>query len=180
MSTHRKQLKRYERRNDLRYLTCSCYQQLPLFKNDLIKDHFVEHLTRSQQELEFMVYAWVLMPEHFHLLIQPKDTNQTVEQVLRRIKASFAQSVVKRWDKLNAPILRRLIDKAGRRRFWQPGGGYDRNIYSEEELLEKIAYIHRNPVSRGLVNAPGDWPWSSVRWYEQCDDYVGPAISQPL
>jgi putative transposase len=52
-----------------------------------------------------------------------------------------------------------------RRRFWQPGGGYDRNITSIEALRAMIDYIHANPVRRGLVARPEDWEWSSARWY---------------
>jgi putative transposase len=52
-----------------------------------------------------------------------------------------------------------------RHRFWQPGGGYDRNITSSETLLAMIEYIHANPVRRGLVARMEDWEWSSARWY---------------
>jgi putative transposase len=48
-------------------------------------------------------------------------------------------------------------------RFWQPGGGFDRNIFSLRELHEKIGYIHKNPVRRKLVAQPVDWLWSSYR-----------------
>lgn len=178
--SQRKQLKRYEHRNELRYLTCSCFHRLQLLNNDAIKNHFVKYLCESQTALDFKVYAWVLMPDHFHLLLRPKDQAQTIEQILRRIKSGFAYSVINRWDKLHAPILKRITDKRGRRRFWQSGGGYDRNIFSEEELIEKIGYIHRNPVNRQLVDRPSDWKWSSARWYEQREDYDGPAISNPM
>ena len=52
-----------------------------------------------------------------------------------------------------------------RRRFWQPGGGYDRNVASLEALRAMIDYIHANPVRRGLAAKAEDWPWSSARWY---------------
>ncbi len=52
-----------------------------------------------------------------------------------------------------------------RRRFWQPGGGYDRNIDDVETLLSMIEYFHLNPVRRGLVERAIDWEWSSARWY---------------
>jgi hypothetical protein len=43
--------------------------------------------------------------------------------------------------------------------------GYDMNIWSDKKQNEKIDYIHNNPVVRGLVAHPGDWPWSSWRFY---------------
>jgi REP-associated tyrosine transposase len=57
--------------------------------------------------------------------------------------------------------------QSGDPHFWQPGGGYDRNIISGHELLEKVNYIHTNPVRRGLVKHVIDWPWSSARWYDR-------------
>jgi putative transposase len=50
-------------------------------------------------------------------------------------------------------------------RFWQRGGGYDRNINDPRTLLYMIEYIHQNPVRRGLVKRATDWPWSSARFY---------------
>ena len=177
MPGQQRKLKRYEHANDARYLTCSCYQRMALFSNDAIKDRFVHQLNIAQIELEFHLYAWVLMPEHFHLLIRPSSPEQTVETILRRIKAGFAQRVIQRWQELNAPILPKITDAKDKACFWQPGGGYDRNIHSEAEFLEKITYIHRNPAKRGLANKPAEWAWSSARAYEQRTDHAGPKLS---
>jgi putative transposase len=52
-------------------------------------------------------------------------------------------------------------------RFWQDGGGYDRNIINRVTLLKTIDYIHHNPVRKGLVKSPGEWKWSSFGdWHE--------------
>ena len=56
-----------------------------------------------------------------------------------------------------------------RRRVWLPRS-YDMNIYTEKKRLEKLNYMHANPVKRGLVKMPGDWPWSSWRFYNLGDD----------
>src|ERR1700685_3449645 len=48
--------------------------------------------------------------------------------------------------------------------FWQ-ARYYDFNVWSERKFVEKLRYIHRNPVTRGLVERPGDWLWSSFRQY---------------
>src|ERR1700685_1536080 len=48
--------------------------------------------------------------------------------------------------------------------FWQ-ARYYDFNVWSEKKFVEKLRYIHRNPVARGLVKRPEDWPWSSFRHY---------------
>ncbi len=69
----------------------------------------------------------------------------------------------------NAPHwLARITVREGdllRRRFWQPGGGYDRNSVEVATVHQMIEYIHANPVRRGLVARAEDWEWSSARWY---------------
>ncbi|GAG42538.1 unnamed protein product, partial [marine sediment metagenome] len=56
-------------------------------------------------------------------------------------------------------------------RFWQPGGGYDRNLWTVGRIHEKIHYVHANPVRRGLVERPDHWPWSSCRaWMYEGDE----------
>src|SRR5712692_7397102 len=78
-------------------------------------------------------------------------------------------SCYRHYLKCNAPEwLARVTVREGRRlrhRFWQPGGGYDRNITSSAALRAMIDYIPANPVRRGLVARAEDWEWSSARWY---------------
>ena len=163
--THRKTLRRYEIFNQPRFLTFSCYRQLPLFQNDAIKDAFVERLQMARSKLAFRLIAWVIMPEHLHLILVPKLPEVPMPRVLSATKRRFAEHVLRRWRQLGAPILDRVRTSTGRYRFWQPGGGYDRNIRDEAELFEKIEYIHMNPVKRALVSRPTDWKWSSAQWY---------------
>jgi len=59
-------------------------------------------------------------------------------------------------------VARRLIGE--RRHFWQ-ARYYDFNVWSEKKRVEKLRYRHRNPVTRGLVERPEDWAWSSFRHY---------------
>ncbi len=161
----RKSLRRIEHPSHVRYLTFSCLHRLPLFKNDAIKSAFIDHLDLTRDRTRFRLLAWVIMPEHVHMLIWPSLPEHPVADVTSRLKREFARKVVTRWRELNAPILTKLTDADGRTRFWQPGGGYDRNIVSEHELREKIDYIHANPVRRGLANFPTDYSWSSARSY---------------
>lgn len=169
--------KRYEHAGDGRYLTFSCYRGLPLFANDRIKDALAVQLEERRKRDGFQLIAWVIMPEHVHLLIIP-PAGQTASKVLQGIKQPFAQRTLARWRKLDAPILARLLDTRGETRFWQRGGGYDRNIVSESELIEKIAYIHANPVRRGLVSVETAWVWSSANWY--IGDRSGPVQIDPF
>jgi putative transposase len=147
-----------------RFVTFSCQGRLPLLSNPKIAGLFVRAVSGARARHGFLLYAWVVMPEHVHVLCRAPD-GSTLESQLRRIKMSVAKRVLERWKQIDAPILKRVADATGRPRFWQKGGGFDRNVRDDEELCREIRYIHRNPVERGLVAAPELWRWSSVRWW---------------
>lgn len=174
----RKHLRRIEHTHHLRFLTFSTYQRLPLFNNDRIKDDFAAHLANARAVFSFNLYAWVVMPEHVHLLLWPCLPEFPVPCITAYLKRRFARHVVARWRSLRAPILARITAPDGSTRFWQRGGGYDRNVFSIEETREKIDYIHTNPVVGGLVVRPTDWAWSSARAY--AGDTSGPVPIDPL
>ena len=161
----RKTRKRYEVPDGLRYLTFSCYHHLPLFNNDAIKDEFVRALDIARRRTSCRFITWIVMPTHVHMMVVPSLPQYPIPVFLGYLKAPFAKKVLARWKKLNAPILRRITDRRGRLHFWQVGGGYDRNIDSDEEYEEKFNYIHLNPKRAGLVDEPADWRWSSLPWY---------------
>jgi putative transposase len=112
----------------------------------------------------FVVVGYVVMPEHIHLLSREHDrgTPSTVMQVL---KQRFARRVLSELRRKDCPGQSRLWQEtleAGhvwQRRF------YDFVVRSEEKKIEKLKYIHRNPVKRGLALESDQWAWSSFRWY---------------
>ncbi len=161
MPEPRKKRRRYEIEGHARFLTFSCYRRLALFGSSAIRDAFAERIFLARSRLGFKLLAWVIMPEHVHLLVLPLES--TVPSILSATKRPFSAMVLGRWRELRAPVLDRIRDRSGAERFWQAGGGYDRNIFSEGELREKIRYIHENPVRRGLVEREEDWAWSSAR-----------------
>ncbi len=154
---------RFDRPGQTRFLTFSCYRRLPLLGDARTRDAFVEHMESQRVRLGFRVIAWVVMPEHVHLIVLPTDG--VIGPVLRGVKQGFGRDMISRWRGRDALVLERLIDPRGAVRFWQRGGGYDRNVRDLEELREKIVYIHRNPVRRGLVQREEEWAWSSARDY---------------
>jgi len=165
-------MRRIEAPGHVRFLTFSCYRRLPLFSNDRIKDRFRQHLADCREKCAFRLLAWVLMPEHAHLLIQPEVDVCPVSVILRHLKGGLANEILARWRKLQAPILARLVDGKGKCHFWLSGGGYDRNIVTSGEYFEKLKYIHENPVTRRIATRPEDWPWSSARWFAGFRDAI--------
>ena len=108
------------------------------------------------------------MPEHVHLLLYPRQAGLKVGKVAGAIKEEVARKAIKHLEQHAPEWLRRITVHEGqrvRRRFWQPGGGYDRNAVELTTVHQMIDYIHANPVRRGLVRRPEEWEWSSARWY---------------
>lgn len=169
---------RWERRGEARLLTFSCEQRLALFGRESIREAFVDALGATRDRHRFRLMAYVVMPDHVHLIILPRpvvaidagrvfaSSTSTVEDILWGLKKPFSQRVLSRWRRLKAPILPRLLQSDGTYRFWLPGGGHDRNLMSEEALWDSIRYVNLNPVRRELVERAIDWPWSSARWYD--------------
>ena len=154
-------------------LTFTCHQSLPLLGKDRTRRWFVEALDRTRQTLPLELWAYVIMPEHAHVLLLPLSPESRISAILKSIKQSVSRRAI-RYLRANAPSwLQRLkvTWPTGRieHRFWQQGGGYDRNFDNAAAAWASVEYIHRNPVRRGLVDCPTDWAWSSARWYAVLD-----------
>ena len=173
---HRKRCKRYDVPGHAHCLTFSCFQRRPFFNGRLTPAWFLESLDAARHKESFDLWAYVIMPEHVHLLVFPAEGSE-ISRILRRIKKPMTDRVLA-WVTRNSPsFLARMEERrpSGKtsHRFWQPGGGYDRNVLSAEEIHEKLRYIHANPVRRGLAAGPAEWAWSSFRaWEEGLDEPI--------
>jgi putative transposase len=163
-----KRRRRFDGDSSPRELTFSCYKGYPFLARDRVRIWFVEAVRNTRQEWPVDLWAWVIMPEHVHLLVAPREAGVQIGNFAGAIKEAVARKAIK-WLEQNAPewIPRITVQegKKTRRRFWRAGGGYDRNVDNMETLQSMIEYIHLNPVRRGLVARAIDWEWSSARWY---------------
>jgi putative transposase len=105
---------------------------------------FVRALETIRRRYVFFLFGYVVMPEHMHLLVS-EPRRGTLDRAIQALKTSVSK-------------------QSARRPFWL-ARYYDFNVHSEAKRIEKLRYIHRNPVTRGLVCEPGDWKWSSFRHY---------------
>jgi putative transposase len=167
-SCFRKRRKRYEVNREPREFTFSCYHRFRFLERDRTREWFIAALEKGRQRWPVDVWAYVLMPEHVHLLVSPREPKLDLGRFAGFVKEQTARPAI-RWLKDNAPdFLAKITVVEGnvtRRRFWQPGGGYDRNVSNEQTLESMIDYIHHNPVRRRLCERATDWEWSSARWY---------------
>ncbi len=150
---------------DVHCLTFSTFRRQPFFPGQHAADWFLRALTAGRQRCLFHLFAYVVMPEHVHLVLQPLPRVK-MRTILWHLKRPVTAEALA-WLRDRSPgFITRMADvqPSGKitHRFWQRGGGYDRNLRSASDVHEKIAYIHDNPVRRGLVSKAEDWPHSSA------------------
>jgi len=139
-------LKRFQQSRQLHFITFSCYRRQPRLNTPRACRVFLRQLEIARRRFAMCVYGYVLMPEHVHLLLNEPESRR-LSTVIQSLKQTVA----------------RVLGFEGVH-FWQRRY-YDFNVWSERKRVEKLRYIHRNPVMRGLVEKPEDWPWSSFRHY---------------
>jgi putative transposase len=156
-----KGLRRFHHTCDWHFITCSCYRRQRFLDSVRRRDLFLEILEQVRAKHDFVVAGYVVMLENFHLLISEPRVGKlsSVMQVLkqrvsRRCRGKRRRSAdqVKLWEDQGPPS------------FWQIRY-YDFNVFRQKKYVEKLCYIHRNPVKRGLVASPELWRWSSFRDY---------------
>ncbi len=156
----------YNLPNHAHYLTFSCYRRQQLLTDDGLRRELMESWEEARRVGGFAVWAYVVMPEHVHLLLLPPDNDYQISRILRLLKEGFTRRAVEYWQVHSPHMLERIRFRRGRRlvhRFWQEGGGYDRNLYDWDAIQKAVDYIEWNPVRRGLVSDPIDWYCSSAR-----------------
>jgi putative transposase len=150
----------------LHFITCSCYRRLPLLESVQARNNFVRILGEVRERFGFALVGYVVMPNHVHLLISEpaKGTPSTVLQVLKQRVSKRLRPRPRR--RASAGQLRLRFDGEGDSlpQFWQ-ARFYDFNVWSQKKKLEKLQYMHMNPIKRKLVSHPKEWPWSSFSFY---------------
>jgi len=140
-------LVRYQQCGCFHFVTFSCYSRQPLLATAEAYGVFEREFEAVRQRYGIVVAGYVLMPEHVHLLVG-EPIRSTLSIALQVLKQQTSRKLKAR-DEMQ---------------FWQRRY-YDFNVWSEEKRVEKLRYMHRNPVKRGLVEKPEDWRWSSFRHY---------------
>src|SRR5262245_41082281 len=166
---HRKTCKRYNDSGNAHALTFSCFRRQAFLGKDGSRQWFIDAVERARSKHRIHVWAYVIMPEHAHLLIWPTETEYHISEILNSIKQSVAKRALIHVHR-NAPtFLERMADRQPNGdihyRFWQRGGGFDRNLVEPYTVYQQIEYFHNNPVRRGLCIKPEDWLWSSAADY---------------
>ena len=140
-------LRRFQQARCLHFITFSCYRRAPLVATPQAGRIFEQTLERVRQWYGLYVTGYVIMPEHVHLLVSEPE----------RGRLSVALQMLKQ-------VTSHRLKRSAAAAFWQ-ARYYDFNIWNDHKQTEKLDYMHLNPVKRGLVTRPEQWPWSSFRHY---------------
>jgi len=124
------------------FLTISCFRHRPILGTPQSRDTFLQILNQTSHRYKFDILGYVIMPDHIHLLLTEPEL-KPLSTAIQVLKQTFSRTH-------SEPEV------------WEPRY-YDFNIYTQAKLQEKLNYIHLNPVRRGLVLDPANWPWSSYQ-----------------
>jgi REP element-mobilizing transposase RayT len=146
--TGRKALRkgRFSQKHGVYFITAVTDKRHPWFRIPLLAQTMCRHLADPISLADARNLCWVVMPNHFHALVELNET--PLQAVLNRLKSRSAID------------LNRAIGRSGR--FWEPGF-YDHALRTEENLRGIARYIVANPLRAELVQRIGDYPyWNSV------------------
>jgi len=169
--SHRKRVRHFDTDGTARFLTCSTYRRLPLFTDiadPAVAEIVLNSIRRAAGDHEWDVLAWVIMPEHVHLVLHPGSPKNRprLSAFLKAFKQTSSFRIKQGLRRTSPEVLDALTiqERPGKTvfRFWQEGSGFDRNLLSPEAVRNAINYTHANPVRRGLCQNPDQWAWSSI------------------
>ena len=150
-------LRRYHQTGKGHFLTWSCHRRRAVLGTARRRNVFLSVLEQVRRRYRFVVLGYVVMPEHVHMLIMEPERG-TVASVMQVLKQRTALRMLGR----RRPGQASLWEEE--EHFWQKRY-YDFNVWSEKKRVEKLNYMHQNPVRRRLVSSPELWAWSSYQAY---------------
>jgi putative transposase len=145
------------------FVTSTIVEWLPIFTSPACCDILVNSLRHCREHKMLKIYAWVILDNHFHAILAAPD----LSAVLRDLKSFTAYEILKQlaeerrdWllDRLH---FRHASHKPTEYQVWQEGS-HPQVIADDAMMLQKLEYLHNNPVKRGWVTAPEHWRYSSA------------------
>jgi putative transposase len=135
------------------FVTAACLHHQPLLHAPERRTWFTEYLHCHMAEIRVELVAWVVLPNHYHLVVRVEES-RTIPSLLQRLHACSALQ------------FNREDVTPGRQVWWSY---WDRCLWTEGDLWSRINYIHRNPVKHGYVAAPEEWAHSSWHRFTALD-----------
>lgn len=155
------------------FITSSVQSFMPVFEDPNIADILLGGFRFLREKRAVKLQAYVIMPNHIHAILYGEDLRRKINA----FKSFTARSIIDYWvkhseqywlDKFRIPV-----DPRYNRfhRFWQ-FGYHPKSLVTGKIILQKIEYIHQNPVKKALVCKAEDWKYSSARNYLKMDSVM--------
>ncbi len=151
----------YDRENHAHFVTFSCFRRRRLLDHDRAKQIVIETMDDQLAKQNGRFFGFVVMPDHVHAVVWFPESGQ-LSHFMKQWKQRSSFNI-KQFLREGIPNYSARFDLT--EPVWQPRY-YSFNIYSERKLMEKLNYMHHNPVKAGLANAVCDWEFSSARFFE--------------
>ena len=154
--------------NMFHYVTSVTFNRVPVYQSDRACELFIASLAETRSHCVFKLIGYVIMPDHVHLIINP--VGRTISEVVRRLKSSSARNILdwlrqnRREDLLQKLALTTPQRKSHTHALWLKGFS-SIDLWSPRFILQKLSYVHLNPVRAGFCDHPGKWRWSSYGAY---------------
>ena len=161
--------------NGIFFVTSTIVKWIPVFVNEKYFDIMLNTMKHYQKNNDLLIYAYVFMPDHFHMVI----SNADVSKIMQSAKKFSAKEIIKnlRTDE-NEIVLKEFRESkpehktTSKHQVWQESF-HPQEIISYEMLRQKIEYIHYNPVRKNLVEKAEDWKYSSaIDYYTDKKGYL--------
>jgi putative transposase len=146
------------------YITIVAKDRLPVFRTDEMKEVLCRAIDEARKSAGFLLFAYVIMLDHLHLLTSRPSTTSDVLRVLKGLSARRVIDYLKVNNYLTslAKLAHQERERNYKHSLWQT----EKNvlpIFSERLFMEKLNYIHLNPERAGLCERASDYRWSSAR-----------------
>ena len=167
-------LQHYQPNGHIYYVTTNVYQRLPIFTRPSFIIPLIDSLNYYRFQHQCKLLGYVIMPDHLHLLLFPIGESK-LDEFMRDYKRFTAGRIVRQAKVEGLAAWVQAFEAAGsetnrgEHKVWQDSY-WDKNIFTERFLRQKLNYIHRNPVRADLVKDAGDYPYSSYRNYVAQDN----------
>ena len=156
----------------LLYITCTVFKWIYIFHHKRYAEIVIGSLNRCIEYQWFELYAYVLMPNHIHLILKAGQ-NHSIEQIIRDFKKYTAQQILLTMKKTDSDMLHKFWvgSRKQRHKIWMRDTDI-KNVLTPEFLLQKAEYIHRNPVNGAWgdylnIEIPEGYEYSSAGFYLQ-------------
>jgi putative transposase len=158
-----------ENEGQILYVTCATNNRVRCLDNEAAAKVILSGLDFARSRDHLKVHAWVIMPDHFHVLASlPGGGNMAT--LVASLKSWTARQLVDMWTQagLNELLGRfRMPEPKAKRhvyRVWGRGS-FPVAVFSHRFVRQKVRYMHRNPEAAGLVPTPDQWPFSDYVWW---------------